>query len=80
MALLELKSVLKRSVETKTLNEICEYIFKLTNIYNSFYSDNYIVSEEDLNKKESWSLLSSIVLEVNKFILNILAIDIPEKM
>lgn len=80
LTLLELKNVLKRSVETKTLNEICEYIFKLTNIYNSFYSENYIVSEEDLNKKESWSLLSSIVLEVNKFILNILAIDIPEKM
>ena len=80
LTLLELKNVLKRSVESKTLNEICEYIFKLTNIYNSFYNDNYIVSEEDLNKKESWALLSSIVLEVNKFILNILAIDIPEKM
>ena len=80
LTLLELKNVLNRSVETKTLNEICEYIFKLTNIYNSFYNDNYIISEEDLNKKESWSILSSIVLKVNKFILNILAIDIPEKM
>ncbi len=80
LQLIELPSVLKRSVEAKLLNEICEYIYKLTNLYNSFYSDNYIISETDAAKKESWLVMSDIVLKTNLYILNILAMEVPKKM
>ena len=78
--LLELPNVLKREVEDNLLNELCEYIFKLTNLYNSFYSDNYIISEEDASKKESWLVMSDVVLNTNKFILDILGMEIPKSM
>ncbi len=78
--LIELFDVLKRAIDGKILNEICEYIFKLTNLYNSFYSDNYIITEKDTKVQSSWLVLSDIVLKTNYFILNILGIDVPEKM
>lgn len=78
--LLELPNVLKREVEDNLLNELCEYIFKLTNLYNSFYSDNYIISEEDTSKKESWLVMSDVVLNTNKFILDILGMEVPKSM
>ncbi len=78
--LINLSEVLKRAIDQKFLNEICEYIFKLTNLYNSFYSENYILNEEDESTRESWLTMSDIVLKTNEFILNILGIDIPEKM
>ena len=62
------------------LNELCEYIFKLTNLYNSFYSDNYIISEADTSKKESWLVMSDVVLNTNKFILDILGMEVPKSM
>lgn len=78
--LLKLSEVLERTIETKSLGELCEYIFKLTNLYNTFYSDNYILKETDKDKQSSWLLMSDIVLKTNEFILNILGIDIPERM
>ena len=78
--LMELPNVLKKAIKDKTLNEVCEYIFKLTNLYNSFYSDHYILNEENKDIKESWLVMSDLVLKTNELILNILAIDIPNKM
>lgn len=78
--LMNLSSVLERAIEGKVLNEICEYIFKLTNLYNSFYSDNYILKETDKEVQSSWLLLSDVVLRTNLFILNILGITVPERM
>lgn len=78
--LVNLKDVLKRAVDTKLLNEICEYIFKLTNLYNSFYSDNHILTEKDIETQESWLILSKIILNTNMYILDILGIEVPEKM
>lgn len=78
--LIELSSVLERAIEGKILNEICEYIFKLTNLYNTFYSDNYILKETDKSKQASWLVMSEIVLRTNLFILNILGINVPDKM
>jgi arginyl-tRNA synthetase len=78
--LIELSSVLKKAINGSILNEICEFIFKLTSLYNTFYADHYIVSEEDKEKQESWLVLSDVVLKTNLFILNILGIDVPERM
>ena len=78
--LLKLPYTLKRAIELKEINEVTEYLYKLTNLYSSFYNDNYILSEKDIAKKESWIVLSDIVLKTNIFLLNILGIDVPDKM
>lgn len=77
---IKLYETLRHAIEEKLPSELCEYIFKLTNLYNSFYNDNYIINEENKETQSSWLAMSEIVLKTNEFILNILGIDIPEKM
>ena len=78
--LLQLPKVLTKSYQLRSVNEISEYLYKLTNSYNKFYAENKILIEENEEKRASWLTLSKVVLDTNLFLLNILAIDVPEKM
>ena len=80
LAMLDLKRIIKRSFENRSLNEICEYLYKITNIYNNFYAENKVLTEENESIKTSWLALTKLVFDNNKYLLNILGINIPEKM
>lgn len=80
VAMLDLKRIIKRSYENRSLNEICEYLYKITNIYNNFYAENKVLIEENENIKTSWLALTKLIFDNNKYLLNILGINIPEKM
>ena len=64
----------------KALSEIVNYLFDLNSAYNNFYNNCRILSEENKEKQGSWMKLSRIVGDINKKLLNIMAIRIPEKM
>ena len=78
--LINLSSVLEKSFKSRTLNEICEYLYKLTNSYNAFYSNHEVLTENDLSIKESYVALTKLVHDTNKYLLNILAIEVPDKI
>lgn len=59
---------------------ICKYIFELSNYYNSFYHEHNIINETDNDAKQLYINISIIVDKVLRDALNILAIDIPDKM
>ena len=80
IGLLNINSVLMKSYKAKSLNEIAEHLYKITNLFNNFYSQNRILTEEDGQTKESWLCLSQIVYENNLKLLNILGIDVPDRM
>jgi len=80
LTLLELPNVLDRSLNTKTLNEIAEYLYKLTSLYNKFYADNKVLTETDEELKNSWLTLTNIVYKVNVMLLDTLGIKVPNKM
>ena len=80
LSLLQLPEVLDKSLETKSLNDIAEYIYTLTALYNKFYSENKVLTEENQELQESWLVLTKIVYNVNLLLLNILGIKVPEKM
>ena len=80
LAILNLPSILDKSLETKSLNEITEYIYKLTSLYNKFYAENKILTEANEEKKKSWIILTKIVYNINTMLLDILGINIPTKM
>lgn len=80
ITLLKLSTVLTKSYEAKSLNDITEYIFELTSQYNKFYAENKILSEQDPNLKESWLVLTSTVYKVNLLLLDTLGLKVPEKM
>ena len=80
LTLLELPNILDRSLESKTLNEIAEYLYKLTSGYNKFYADNKVLIEEDEELKTSWLTLTNIVYKTNLMLLDTLGIKVPNKM
>lgn len=80
LILLNLPSVLSKTLETKSLNDLTDYIFKLTSAYNKFYSENKILIEENQEKRESWLVLTSLVYKTNLLILDVLGIQVPDKM
>ena len=57
-------------MKTRTINEICEYVYKLTASFNAFYSNHEVLTEKDLQKKESYLALIELVYKTNKYLLN----------
>ena len=80
LTILNLPIALNKAIESKSLNEICEYIYRLTSQYNKFYAENRILSEEDKELQASWLVLTKIVYNLNNTLLNVLGISVPEKM
>lgn len=80
LTILELPVILRRSFETKSLNDIAEYLYKLTSLYNKFYAENKVLTEEDEKLQESWLILTKLVYDINIMLLDVLAIRVPEKM
>ena len=80
LTLLNLPTAIDKSLETKSLNEIAEYLYRLTSLYNKFYAENRILTEEDEELVESWLCITNIVYKVNNLLLTTLGITIPNKM
>lgn len=80
LTLLQLPTVLKKAYESKSLNDIADYLYKLTSQYNKFYIENRILTEEDEALKNSWLTLTEVVKNTNELLLDTLGIEIPEKM
>jgi len=72
--------VLNKSFNSKSLNDITDYLYNLTSSYNRFYTENIILKEEDILKQESWLYLTETVYKVCNILLDILAIKVPDKM
>ena len=80
LTILRLPSILNKALDSRSLNDITEYIYKLTSLYNTFYAENKILTEEDQELQKSWLTLTKIVYDINMMLLDVLAIKVPEKM
>lgn len=79
-SLLELPVILNNAFESKSLSDIADYLYRLTSSYNKFYAENHILTCKDLELQQSWLGLTKIVHDTNLLLLDILAIEVPEKM
>ena len=80
LTIFNLPNILTKSLETRTLNDIAEYLFKLTSLYNKFYAEHKVLVEEDKKLQESWLVLTKIVYDINMLLLDTLGIKVPNKM
>lgn len=80
LTLLELPTILDKTLENKSMNDIAEYLYTLTSLYNKFYAEHKVLTEENKELQESWIVLTETVYQVNITLLNILGIKVPEKM
>lgn len=80
LTILSLPTILTKSKEAKSLNDIAEFLYKITALYNKFYSENKVLVEENKELQESWLVLTKLVYDINNLLLDVLGIKVPEKM
>ena len=61
-------------------HKICQYIFDLSNAFNSFYHDTRILTEEDKERQASWIALITLVKRVLEACIQVLGFEAPERM
>lgn len=76
----QVNEVLENSFMEYAPHRICQYIFELSNEFNRFYHENNILHEKDSNKQQSWISLIKLVKDILITCLDLLGIEVPEKM
>lgn len=61
-------------------HKICQYIYELANVFNRFYHETKIISEENKERQASWICLISLTKNVLNECINVLGIEAPERM
>ena len=80
LLLMEKNNILHKAYNNKDLSIIADYLYNLTSLYSKFYEVNHILTESNEKIRESWLSLTKLVKETNEELLDILAIEVPEKM
>ena len=76
----ELSSVLERSVRDKSLNYITDFLFDLASLFNKFYNTYHILTEKNIETKNSYLSLVKLIYNILHNLLDILAIEEVDKM
>jgi len=76
----ELPEVMHLAFENRMPNYLCEYVYNLAAQYNRFYHEHHILREENAQTRSAWLALSSLTLNVLETVVNVLGIDVPERM
>lgn len=80
MLLAEFKEVIARSAETLSPALVANYVYELVKSYNSFYQNNPIVKQEDLDAKQFRLQVSDLVAKTIKKALSMLGINVVNRM
>lgn len=78
--LLEFNKYIEKAIELRLPSVIAEYLYDLSDIASSFYQNNNINKETNLEKKNDWLVLLDLTYNILKEALNLLVIDLPSKM
>ena len=80
LTLTELPEIMATAVRNYSPHVICDHAFKLAQQYATFYAVTHILSEEDLQKRESWLAMSAMTLRQLELMLDLIGIEIPARM
>lgn len=72
--------MVKNAANELAPNKVCQYIFELSNAFNSFYHGNRILAEADAVKKSSWLALIKLTLRVLEDSIYLLGFEAPDRM
>ncbi len=80
LQLLSLGDLLASAEEKRAPNMLCEYAFELAQNFSRFYSEHHVLSESDAALRAARLGLCALVLAVLTRVLDLLGIEVPERM
>ena len=72
--------VLENAFQETAPHKICQYIYGLSDAFNSFYHDTRILAQEDRAQQAGWIRLITLVKEVLTACIHVLGFEAPERM
>lgn len=72
--------VLDRTVDFRAPNHVAEYAYDVVTAFNRFYEACHILREEDPARQASWLGLVDLALSLLVLLLDLLGIEVPERM
>lgn len=72
--------IIEHAADELAPNKICQYIYELSNAFNSFYHGNRILAETDETKRASWIALITLTLRILENGIDLLAFEAPDRM
>ncbi len=80
LLLTELPEMFALSIKTYAPHHLCEYVYRLASSFSSFYGNCPILPEKDETLRQSRLALAHMTLAQIEQVLDLLAIDIPDRM
>ncbi|MGA7270309.1 MAG: arginine--tRNA ligase [Acidimicrobiia bacterium] len=80
LALLHLPEVVQRVIDLRAPNHLAEYVYDLAGTFNRFYDACHVLSEPDPERRDSWLTLCRLTLDALIRALDLLGIEVPERM
>ncbi len=78
--LARLAEVLTRTFDLRSPNHVAEYAYDLATQFNRFYEECHILRESDRARQASWLTLVDLTLKELHLLLDLLGIEVPERM
>ena len=72
--------ILQRTITLRAPNHLAEYAFELSQVFNRFYEECHILSQPDPNLRASWLGVAELTRRTLVTSLELLGIDVPERM
>jgi arginyl-tRNA synthetase len=80
LQLARLPEILHRATDLRAPNVIAEYAYDVATDFSRFYEHCHILSEPDRARQASWLTLVDTALRTISLLLDLLGIDVPERM
>jgi arginyl-tRNA synthetase len=80
LELLRLPEVIDRAITFRSPNHIAEYAYAVAGKFNRFYDVCHILSEPDPDRQGSWLALATWALAALERLLDLLGIEVPDRM
>jgi len=80
LRLVRLPETITRAADLRGPNVLTEYAYEVATDFSRFYEHCHILSESDADRQASWLSLVSLTLDVLTRLLDLLSIEIPDRM
>jgi arginyl-tRNA synthetase len=80
LELLRFPDVVERAAALRSPNHVAEYAFELAAAWNRFYDACHILDEPDPSRQASWLSVAGLTLRTLEQSLDLLGIEVPERM
>jgi arginyl-tRNA synthetase len=80
LELLRLPELVDRAMSLRAPNHIAEFAYEVAGRFNRFYDTCHILSEPDPERRGSWMALAAWTLRALERLLDLLGIEVPDRM